>query len=754
MKRCLLSLVFLVLLSQTLFARAKVQGYASQGAASVTINGITTTISQGTSNATFATYPNCTVAVYYAGGAIVPGASVYSDISGTVKGNPFTADANAYYFFYIDDGRYDIRFSGTGITTPFTIGGISVSESFNVLDYGADPTGTNDSATAIQNASNACASGSTVTFPKGTFTISAAINLSSNCSYVGVGPHSTIIELTSGASADTILFRSASLSNVQVSNIGFVGKSRVYDTDANRYKGAGIYATATSNLTVSNCYFYGVQTGVQASSVSSNIRVLDNEFLYDFNGFAPVDLDSVSGGIVSRDLMTNTVSHYGPINAIYLTAGGGTDLYNIVSNNIIKGFDCLGYETIVTFMQRGIISGNHIIGTDRTDGSGNPSNHRAIDVTSSAAGGLGDHITVSDNFISNTGAGIRLAVTGAIAAYLPEISVTGNVIQTVVNGITMSSIDPLVAETSPTHISISNNTVDDASDLGTGTLLYGCGIITEGNYLTLSGNQINNVSQVGIWVRSSQRVTVVGNTIKTASTGIYTSAWGLSIIGNIVSNTSGDGISCSAGGGLYGDIIISGNTVVDCGTSDDGTAPNIHFGINSRVERTSIIGNSAYQTLPATGTQYGIQIAFASGIVKDNNVWQNRTSGILLSSSPTTMYVSNNIGSTIVLPTPPLNALITTTNVPAGHYTPNSTDQVLICDTSVSQVDIDLPAPATFGKRLIIIKRRGAGAIVAIHPNGTQLIDGVNSSITLSNDNDAATLVCDGTQWYCVSNKN
>jgi hypothetical protein len=123
-------MAFLLSLSGTAFSQlTRLWGYAQQGAAAVTVNGISAVISQGTSNVTLASYPNATVTIYAAGGAILPGRWVFSDSSGTIKGNPFTADANAYWFCYLVAGTYDVRFSGTGITVPFTNGGITVGAS-------------------------------------------------------------------------------------------------------------------------------------------------------------------------------------------------------------------------------------------------------------------------------------------------------------------------------------------------------------------------------------------------------------------------------------------------------------------------------------------------------------------------------------------------------------------------------------------------------------------------------------------------
>ncbi len=68
-------------------------------------------------------FPGATVTVYLTGTLTL--ATIYADDISTPLANPFTADsATAYFFFYAQAGVYDIKFSGAGIVTPFTLGGV------------------------------------------------------------------------------------------------------------------------------------------------------------------------------------------------------------------------------------------------------------------------------------------------------------------------------------------------------------------------------------------------------------------------------------------------------------------------------------------------------------------------------------------------------------------------------------------------------------------------------------------------------
>src|SRR6516225_5162735 len=63
-------------------------------------------------------FPGATVAVYLAGTTTT--ATIYSDNLGTLKGNPFTAQADGHWDFWTQ-GLVDVQFSGGGLANPFTL---------------------------------------------------------------------------------------------------------------------------------------------------------------------------------------------------------------------------------------------------------------------------------------------------------------------------------------------------------------------------------------------------------------------------------------------------------------------------------------------------------------------------------------------------------------------------------------------------------------------------------------------------------
>lgn len=130
--------LFLVILTIFLFviptfARTKYQDIAGKGGKVVK----TSTIA---SYKLEETYPLCTVDIYLAG--TTTHASIYSNNSGTVKSNPFTAGSDASYFFYANSGRYDIKFSGTGVASAFTKADVLLTEA-KYAEFPAESSGAN-----------------------------------------------------------------------------------------------------------------------------------------------------------------------------------------------------------------------------------------------------------------------------------------------------------------------------------------------------------------------------------------------------------------------------------------------------------------------------------------------------------------------------------------------------------------------------------------------------------------------------------
>lgn len=109
---------FLLLIALPAFSLSKFQGYVEHGGNSVTTGNLVSTTKVQKS------FPLSTVTVYLTGTTTL--ASISSDSGGTPKANPFTADSTGFWFFYGADGTvFDIKFSGTGVSSPWTITGLT-----------------------------------------------------------------------------------------------------------------------------------------------------------------------------------------------------------------------------------------------------------------------------------------------------------------------------------------------------------------------------------------------------------------------------------------------------------------------------------------------------------------------------------------------------------------------------------------------------------------------------------------------------
>ncbi len=163
MKKAIAVIGLLLGIALPAHGRERVSGWCEQGGNTVTVGGLTSTESVQQS------FPSCVITVYDVGTLDL--ASIFSDDSGTVKANPFTATASGFWFFLADDARYDLRFSGGGIVTPFTIGDILLDDTKNdvttIVSVASSATPTVDASlgTIFTNTLTANVTSSTISNP-------------------------------------------------------------------------------------------------------------------------------------------------------------------------------------------------------------------------------------------------------------------------------------------------------------------------------------------------------------------------------------------------------------------------------------------------------------------------------------------------------------------------------------------------------------------------------------------------------------
>ncbi len=142
----LLFLTPLLNISVTAQNRERLEGYCEKGGEIVITDGRASTTRVQRS------FISCTVSVFDVGTTNL--STIFSDYVGTPKSNPFQADVDGYYSFVANDGRYDVKFSGSGITIPFTRSGRWVRSgggaSFNLTVREQDLTPTVSNVTTIE----------------------------------------------------------------------------------------------------------------------------------------------------------------------------------------------------------------------------------------------------------------------------------------------------------------------------------------------------------------------------------------------------------------------------------------------------------------------------------------------------------------------------------------------------------------------------------------------------------------------------
>lgn len=95
-----------------------IQGWCETGNQSVVTSGLTSSTQVQQS------FPACTVTVFVHGAGL---STIFADANNTPLSNPFTANSNGRWLFYVAAGRYDVQLSGAGFPSPLTYSDIFTS---------------------------------------------------------------------------------------------------------------------------------------------------------------------------------------------------------------------------------------------------------------------------------------------------------------------------------------------------------------------------------------------------------------------------------------------------------------------------------------------------------------------------------------------------------------------------------------------------------------------------------------------------
>jgi hypothetical protein len=395
----------------------------------------------------------------------------------------------------------------------------------NVLDYGADPTGANDSTTAIQAAVNA---GSVVEFPAGEYLISANINLPSSVALVGAGYEFVTIKSTANRSLISDGGTSPSNgNNLFVKGLAFSGVTIVCKDYIEQLN---IFASYFTSGAVAGNAYNAILTDaptVETYTKIQNAEIADCKFydvrraIYLFRGFDYVNIHdnyidtAAQNGIwissyqtnndlsysVTANISNNTIKNVGgDANETYISA---IDLYavnSVVTGNRIENVKNINYwevDGIYVKGQYSVISNNQLVnGGYRSniqtkqmgDGGGIGLNNGQIPAQSIVIANNSIYMDETDGY-TGTAAGVFLTlnyagkVFGGINIVTDNTLVTGNYIYGAGTGIYAVNSYTLWLVN---NVTISNNTI--AANRGAAAILWGCA----GENIAFSRNSIIN----------------------------------------------------------------------------------------------------------------------------------------------------------------------------------------------------------------------------------------------------------------------
>lgn len=306
MLKNLLLLASLVVFSAPAYAIGNAWGWCEQGGQKVVTPG-----SQQSTTYVQRSYTTgaqgCTVTVYFPGTTNL--VSIFSNNSSTPKANPFIANANGYWSFYAESGRYDVQLSGAGLPAPITIGPVmafDISQFLpNILTYGAKCDGTSDDSPAFVAAllattsiglpvGRTCVIANTVVIDKSNVTIFCPVPATPDVWRAeyggGVVPGQSPCRLkdtVNGAAFEVRPGIGQGIDSVKFTAIDMDGRDAGTD-------GVGVWLNASA----AGSFIEGVNiTDIKIKNHKRNdVRINGNVFIVQFDNFSSHDFDITASG--------------------------------------------------------------------------------------------------------------------------------------------------------------------------------------------------------------------------------------------------------------------------------------------------------------------------------------------------------------------------------------------------------------------------------------------------------------------------
>lgn len=342
----------------------------------------------------------------------------------------------------------------------------------NALDFGADPTGVQDSSTALQAALTAIpAEGGTVYVPAGTYKVTTQLTVSTKTAVIGDGIGVTIFNATSAMTASQAVFYGPSANYMRFENFSILG-----NTDGTNGAGSGVHCKTGSGNQIRNIFISNTtQAGIRLEE--QNNAWVDDCWLQS-NG------------------RTGYTDNHGIM--VYSVAGSTVDNYNIkITNNKINGAFRKGitdyapnadiYDVLIdgnTVESCGL--GGIYVGTDN-----------------------GNNIRITNNYISDCYVGIQ---------YGPGTNsvISNNNIKNTTGSFGIGFYDT-------TNLVVANNTVDNSAITGIEAFVSAgtrCAQTTIANNIVYNSNRTLTGYGPGISTQNTDNTVIVGNVVCDASGSI------------------------------------------------------------------------------------------------------------------------------------------------------------------------------------------------------------------------------------------
>ena len=534
----------------------KLQGWVELGNTVLTISGGSGTISQVVQGS----FPGATVTVYKAIDDTL--ATLYSDDGVTPKANPFTSNVDGSWFFYAADDNYNIRFSGGGIPSPFTLGDAQAFDAgsgggsslgyYNVLTLGATGDGSTNDTSAIQAVINTAiaAGGGTIYFPPPTvsYKITTALTVTGGTNINLVGSSLALIDVQTDVTSALIIDGGSSY--VNVSGFHFRGydhgdegghgygagvivgnytpasytqsQINIFNNKISRFNHSGImiYAAqdgthnpANTYISVYNNDITDCQNGVFAYKNCSYLNVYNNSI--DSTWYDGIVCDTFSIG----DPYTSVANSHIKITNNFLYNIGTADVISVpvaqygiilkgINNEALVNGNTVSHVGVPTCGSCGIAvtaDGNLNVGSNVTIEDNSVDTTNNFGIYCSAA----DRVRITGNAVSDS-AGSGIAITGADNARVADNDI----------GSCLTSIN---IATNVTNLSVSDNNIHDSGQFGIYTAVTGCSALLYTNNVISDSTTADYSPSVS----NAMFTELGGGTVKHAITGLYYtgSAW-------------------------------------------------------------------------------------------------------------------------------------------------------------------------------------------------------------------------------------